>query len=221
MLAGKEKNLVTTLAHHGIWVSEYMMHFWMHGKMASIRVLTNVGSNHWDGSEDYPYDCAIESTLFQCLTSLSNDIMIISYYKLLIAFNNFGEQGKAATKNGRKKAKRGTFIDSFLAVLAKSFVYYQKNPDFTNGFNSNFTYQVFLNHQIEVSSTTLRAIQGRGHQASVYPSSHSDINIAELCSLILETQSRSKAHCDQNFRIVKSCLQVVGNYQPNPHRVND
>ncbi|KAJ9083523.1 hypothetical protein DSO57_1033911 [Entomophthora muscae] len=50
------------LAHHSIWVSERMVQLWMHGKVASVRVLTNVASNQWDGAEDFPYDNAIEST---------------------------------------------------------------------------------------------------------------------------------------------------------------
>ncbi|KAJ9080641.1 hypothetical protein DSO57_1022780 [Entomophthora muscae] len=106
----------------------------MHGKVALIQILTNIAGDQWDGTEDSLYDYAIKSTLIQCLTSLKDDIMFVLYYKLLIVFDNFGEQGKAAAKNRRKKVKKGTFIGAFLAVSAKSFVYYQTNPDFTNGY---------------------------------------------------------------------------------------
>ncbi|KAJ9058313.1 hypothetical protein DSO57_1013572 [Entomophthora muscae] len=122
------------LSHHGIWMSEHMVQLWMHRKVASIRVLTNAAGNQWDGSEDSPYDHAIESTLVQCLTSLTYDIIIISYYKLSIDFDNFGAQGRSATKKGRKKVKRGTFIGAFLAVSAKGFVYYWIKTGFANGY---------------------------------------------------------------------------------------
>ncbi|KAJ9082096.1 hypothetical protein DSO57_1007691 [Entomophthora muscae] len=101
------------LAHHGIWVSECMVQLWMYGKVASVRVLTNFAGNQWDGAEDSPYGPAIKSTLVQCLASLSDDVMFISYYKLLIAFDDFGEQGKAAAKNRRKKVKRGSSLVHF------------------------------------------------------------------------------------------------------------
>ncbi|KAJ9067664.1 hypothetical protein DSO57_1036836 [Entomophthora muscae] len=120
--------------------------------------------------------------------------MFISYYKLSIAFDDFGTQGKAATKNGRKKVKKGTFIGAFLAVSAKGFVYYWTNPDLINGYSyshiltgllnswdgSNSKYQVFLSHQIERSSTALEAIQKHRHQASVYPAGHSDIHLGDV-----------------------------------------
>ncbi|KAJ9048112.1 hypothetical protein DSO57_1038321 [Entomophthora muscae] len=75
-----------------------MVQLGMHGKVASVRVLTNVAGNQCD------------------------------------AFDNFGKQGRATTQKGRKKVKRGTFTGAILAVLAKGFVYYQTNPDFTNGY---------------------------------------------------------------------------------------
>ncbi|KAJ9076201.1 hypothetical protein DSO57_1028511 [Entomophthora muscae] len=182
------------LAQHGIWVSERMVQLWMHGKVASIQVLTNFASDQWDGAEDSPPYLDIKSTLAQCLTSLSDDVIFISYYKLSIAFDNFGEMGKAAIKNGRKKVKKGTFIGAFLAVSAKGFVYYWTNPDFINGYSyghilgglldswdgSNSKYWVFLSHQMEGSSTALEAIQGRGHQASVYPAGHADVYLADV-----------------------------------------
>ncbi|KAJ9076571.1 hypothetical protein DSO57_1024773 [Entomophthora muscae] len=98
------------LAHHNIWVSELMVQLWIHGKVTSIRVLTNFAGNQWDGTEDLPYDTTIESTLVQCLTSLTDDIMFVLYYKLSIAFDDFGTQGKAATQKGRNKVKKGTFL---------------------------------------------------------------------------------------------------------------
>ncbi|KAJ9080482.1 hypothetical protein DSO57_1024407 [Entomophthora muscae] len=120
------------LEHHGIWVSERMVQLWMYGKVASIRVLINFAGNQWEGSTDSPYDHAIGSTLVQCLTSLSDDVLFFSYYKLSIVFENFCEQGKAAAKNRRNKVKKETFCGAFLAVSAKGFVYYQKNLNFTN-----------------------------------------------------------------------------------------
>ncbi|KAJ9062457.1 hypothetical protein DSO57_1010480 [Entomophthora muscae] len=51
----------------------------MYGKVVSVRVPPNVAGNQWDGSENSPYDPAIESTLVQCLTNLFNDIMFIAY----------------------------------------------------------------------------------------------------------------------------------------------
>ncbi|KAJ9089579.1 hypothetical protein DSO57_1011418 [Entomophthora muscae] len=86
------------------------------------------------GAEGSLYDQAVESTLVQCLTSFSDDVMFIPYYKLSIAFANFGKQGRAATQKRRKKVKKGTFIGAFLAVLAKGLIYYQTTPDFTNGY---------------------------------------------------------------------------------------
>ena len=68
------------------------------------------------------------------MTSLTDDIIFISYYKLSIAFDDFGKQGRAATQKGRKKVKKGTFIGVFLAVSAKGFVYYWTNPDFIDGY---------------------------------------------------------------------------------------
>ncbi|KAJ9055436.1 hypothetical protein DSO57_1003933 [Entomophthora muscae] len=120
--------------------------------------------------------------------------MLISYYKLSIAFDDFGEQGRAATQKGRKKVKKGTFIGAFLAVSAKGFVYYQINPDFIIGYSyshilgglldswdsSNSKYRVFLSHQMEGSSTALKVIQGCGHQASVYPAGHADVHLADV-----------------------------------------
>ncbi|KAJ9068160.1 hypothetical protein DSO57_1031424 [Entomophthora muscae] len=120
--------------------------------------------------------------------------MFALYYKLSIVFENFGEQEKAAAKNRRKTVKKGTFIGAFLAVSAKGFVYYLTNPDFTNGYKyshilgglldswdgSNSKYRAFLSHQIEGSSTALKAIQGRRHQASVYPASHADIHLEDV-----------------------------------------
>ncbi|KAJ9066814.1 hypothetical protein DSO57_1005777 [Entomophthora muscae] len=120
--------------------------------------------------------------------------MFISYYKLSIAFDDFGKQGKAAAKNRRKKIKKGMFIGAFLAVSVKGFVYYQKPPDFINDYSyshilsrlldswdgTNSKYQVFLSHQIEGSSTALKAIQGRRHQASVYPAGHTDVHLADV-----------------------------------------
>ncbi|KAJ9079455.1 hypothetical protein DSO57_1035195 [Entomophthora muscae] len=47
--------------------------------------------------------------------------------------------------------------------------------------------------QIEGSTTALEAIQGRGHQASVYPTSHAEIHLADLVLSTLETQYRSAA----------------------------
>ncbi|KAJ9071261.1 hypothetical protein DSO57_1038763 [Entomophthora muscae] len=44
------------LAHHSIWISKCMVQLWMHGKVASIRVLINVASDQWDGAEDLSYD---------------------------------------------------------------------------------------------------------------------------------------------------------------------
>ncbi|KAJ9062405.1 hypothetical protein DSO57_1011082 [Entomophthora muscae] len=81
-----------------------------------------------------------------------------------------------------------------MAVSAKSFVYYQTNPDFINEYSYshilgglldswdglNSKYRVFLSHQMEGSSTALEAIQGRGHQASVYPTSHADIHLIDV-----------------------------------------
>ena len=182
------------LAHHGIWVSERMVQLWMHGKVASIRVLTNFASDQWDGAEDSLYDQDIKSTLVRCLTSLSDDVIFISYYKLSIAFDDFGTQGRATAQKGRKKVKRGTFIGAFLAVLAKGFVYYWTNPDFIKGYSyspilgglldswdgSNSKHQVFLSHQMEGSSTAREAIQQRGHQASVYLAGHADIHLADV-----------------------------------------
>ncbi|KAJ9089125.1 hypothetical protein DSO57_1016047 [Entomophthora muscae] len=170
-----------------------MVQLWMHEKVSSIRVLTNFAPNQWDGAKDSPYDTAIESTLVRCLTSLTDDIMFV-LYSLSIAFNYFGEKEKAATKNGRKKVKKGTFIGAFLAVSAKGFVYYQTNPDFINGYSyghilselldslngSNSKHRVFLSHQMEESSTALKAIQECGHQASVYPDGHANIHLADV-----------------------------------------
>ncbi|KAJ9074971.1 hypothetical protein DSO57_1000914 [Entomophthora muscae] len=118
--------------------------------------------------------------------------MFISYYKLSIAFDNFGAQGKAATQKGKKKVKKRMFIGAFLDVSAKGSVYYQTNPYFTNGCKyshilsglinswdgSDSKHWVLLSHQMEGSSTALKAIQGRGQQASVYPASHTDIHLA-------------------------------------------
>ncbi|KAJ9050304.1 hypothetical protein DSO57_1015695 [Entomophthora muscae] len=120
--------------------------------------------------------------------------IFISYYKLSIVFDNFGKQGKAVTKNRRKKVKKGTFMGAFLAVLAKSFVYYWINPDFINGYkyshilsgllNSwdslNSKHQVFLSHQMKGSSTALEVIQQHRHLASVYPASHADIHLGDV-----------------------------------------
>ncbi|KAJ9052131.1 hypothetical protein DSO57_1037259 [Entomophthora muscae] len=171
------------LAHHNIWVSECMVQLWMHRKVAFIWVLTNFAGNQWDGAEDSPYDTAIKSTLVRCLTSLTDDIMFVSYYKLSIAFDNFSEQGKAATKNGRKKVKKGTFIGAFLAVSAKGFVYYQTNPGFINGYSysyilggllnswdgSNSKYRVFLSHQIEEAPLPLRPSRDAGTRPQSTP----------------------------------------------------
>ncbi|KAJ9067341.1 hypothetical protein DSO57_1000253 [Entomophthora muscae] len=137
--------------------------------------------------------------------------MFISYYKLSIAFDDFGKQGKAAAKNRRKKVKKGTFIGAFLAVSAKGFVYYWTNPDFINGYSyshilgglldswdsSNSKYQGFLSHQMEDSSTTLEAIQGRRHQASVYPASHADIHLADV--IFFNMGSTLQERCPQAF----------------------
>ena len=128
------------------------------------------------------------------MTSLLDDVIFISYYKLSIAFDDFGTQGRATAQKGRKKVKRGTFIGAFLAVLAKGFVYYRTNPDFIKGYSygpilgglldswdgSNSKHQVFLSHQMEGSSTALEAIQQRGHQASVYPAGHADVHLADV-----------------------------------------
>ncbi|KAJ9066232.1 hypothetical protein DSO57_1011561 [Entomophthora muscae] len=133
------------LANHNIWVSKSMVQLWMYEKVASIQVLTNFASNQWDGAEDSPYDPTIESTLVQCLTSLSYDVMFISYYNLSIAFDDFGTQGKAAIKNGRKKVKKGTFIGEFLAVSAKGFVNYWTKPDFINGYSHSHILGGLLN----------------------------------------------------------------------------
>ncbi|KAJ9066231.1 hypothetical protein DSO57_1011560 [Entomophthora muscae] len=46
--------------------------------------------------------------------------------------------------------------------------------------SSNSKYWVFLSHQIKGSSTALKAIQGRGHQASVYPTGHADVHLADV-----------------------------------------
>ncbi|KAJ9085875.1 hypothetical protein DSO57_1009715 [Entomophthora muscae] len=182
------------LADHGIWVSECMVQLWMYGKVASIQVLTNVAGNQWDGAEDFLYDYAIESTLVQCLTNLIDDVKFISYYKLLISFDDFGEQGRAATKKGGKKIKKETFIGAFLAISAKGSVYYWKTPDLTNGYKYshilggllNFWYslnslqQGFLSYQMKGSSTSLKAIQEHGHQASFYPVCHADIHLSDI-----------------------------------------
>ncbi|KAJ9062263.1 hypothetical protein DSO57_1012709 [Entomophthora muscae] len=186
------------LAHNGIWVSERMVQLWMYGKVASVCVLTNVAANQWDGAEDSPYDQAIKSTLVKCLTSLSNVIIFISYYKLSIAFDNFGAQGRATTQKGSKEVKKRTFIDAFLAVSAKGSVYYWTNPDFTNGYkyshilggllnswdDSNSKHQVFLSHQMEGSSTAPEAIQQHGHQASVHPAGHADIHLGDVVVVV-------------------------------------
>ncbi|KAJ9054515.1 hypothetical protein DSO57_1013593 [Entomophthora muscae] len=114
--------------------------------------------------------------------------MFFSYYKLLIAFNDFRKQGRATTQKGRNKVKKGTFIGAFLAVLAKGFVYYWTKPDFTNGYKYSPILGKLLDswdssnstHQKEGSSTTLKAIQGRRYQASVYPTGHAAIHLADV-----------------------------------------
>ncbi|KAJ9085630.1 hypothetical protein DSO57_1012003 [Entomophthora muscae] len=164
------------------------------GRWLSYGFLPIFAGDQWDDAEDSPYDTTIKSTLVQCLTSLTDDVMFISYYKLSIAFDDFGKQGKATAKNRRKKVKKGTFIGAFLAVSAKGFVYYWTNPDFIDSYSyshilggllnswdgSNSKYWVFLSHQMEGSSTALEAIQGRRHQASVYPAGHADIYLADV-----------------------------------------
>ena len=100
------------------------MQLWMYEKVALVLVLTNFSGDQWDDSKDSPYNPAIVFIIIRFLTSLSYDIMFILYYKLSIAFENFGEHRKANKTNGRKKVKKGTFIGAFLAVLAKSSVYY-------------------------------------------------------------------------------------------------
>ncbi|KAJ9087163.1 hypothetical protein DSO57_1035971 [Entomophthora muscae] len=199
------------LEHHGILVSECMVQLWMHRKVASIRVLTNFTSNQCDGAENSPYDTTIKSTLVRCLTSLTDDIMFVSYYKLSIAFVNFGEQGKAATKNGRNKVKKGTFIGAFMTVSTKGFVYYWTNPDFIDGYSynhilrglldswdgSNSKYRVFLSHQMEGSSTALEAIQECRHQASVYPAGHANIHLADV--VFFNIRDTHQECCPQAF----------------------
>ncbi|KAJ9065471.1 hypothetical protein DSO57_1019379 [Entomophthora muscae] len=141
-----------------------MVQLWMYGKVVSVHVLTNVAGDQWDGT------------------------------RLSIAFDDFGKQGRAATQKGRKKVKKGTFIDAFLAVSAKGSVYYQTNPDFNNSYKyshildglldswdgSNSKQWVFLSHQMEGSSTALKAIQQHRHQALVYPASHADIHLGDV-----------------------------------------
>ncbi|KAJ9074423.1 hypothetical protein DSO57_1006682 [Entomophthora muscae] len=188
------------LAHHVIWVSERMVQLWMYEKVASVFVLTNVAGNQWDDSKDSPYDPVIKSILVQCLTSLTDDVMFVSCYKLSIAFDNFGKQGKVATQKGRKKVKRGTFIGAFLAVSAKGFVYYQKTLDFTNSYKYSHIlgklfkswdslkslHWVFLSNQMEGSSTALEVIQGCGHQASFYPAGHINIHLGDAVFFNME-----------------------------------
>ncbi|KAJ9072768.1 hypothetical protein DSO57_1023802 [Entomophthora muscae] len=146
---------VKTLWALTIWVSERMVQPWMYGKVASVRVLTNVAGNQWDGAEDSPYDPTIEFNLVKCLKSLSDDAMFISYYKPSIAFDDFGKQGRATTQKERKKIKKGNFHCHILGGLLNSWD------------GSNSKHWVFLSHQMEGSSTALEAIQQRGHQALV------------------------------------------------------
>ncbi|KAJ9049378.1 hypothetical protein DSO57_1025200 [Entomophthora muscae] len=133
--------------------------------------------------------------------------MFISYYKLSIDFDDFGKQGRPTTQKGRNKVKKGTFIGAFLAVSAKGFVYYQKNTDFTNSYKyshilsgfldswdgSNSKHWVFLSHQMEGSSTALKAIQERGHRPMCTQLVTMISICLMLCSLILEIHSRSAA----------------------------
>ncbi|KAJ9060428.1 hypothetical protein DSO57_1030986 [Entomophthora muscae] len=159
----------------------------------SVSILTNWLANEVDDGSDLPYDLVICATITCCLSSISNDVIFISYDKLSLQFQDYGTLSKTNTPKGKNKKPEGIVIGVFLAVSPKGTVFYQTTTSYTNGYwyrkflsdllatwsSVNSSFKIFLSHQMKCN-VAFKKIKADGHDVSIFPARYANLHLGDV-----------------------------------------
>ncbi|KAJ9083401.1 hypothetical protein DSO57_1035081 [Entomophthora muscae] len=101
---------------HGIFIAIRTAQLWMHGLVVGVLIMTNQPANESFDESDLSYDHAISVILTCCLSSILDNIVFISYYKLSLQSHDYGTLSEKNTPKGKRKGAQGKVIGAFLAV---------------------------------------------------------------------------------------------------------
>ncbi|KAJ9057080.1 hypothetical protein DSO57_1025911 [Entomophthora muscae] len=166
----------------------------MYGLVVSVLILTNWLANELDDGSDFPYSPMIGAIITCCLSSISDNVMCISYYKLSLQFHDYDTLSEKNAPKGKKKEAQGNVIGAFLAVSPKGNVFLQTTTSYTNGYwyrkflsdllatwgSANSKFKIFLCHQMECTEVASKKIQAEGHNISIFPAGQADLHLGDV-----------------------------------------
>ena len=166
----------------------------MHGLVVSALVLPNCAGDKWNDDSNFPHDPVIGSTITHCLSSITDNVIFISYYKLALNVQDYRIVGKKSTPDGKKKQKQGTVIGTFLTASPKGIVFYQTSSSYTNGYVygkflsdllniwslDKSKYHIFLSHQMKCSEEASEKIQASRNNVLIFPASNYNVHLGDV-----------------------------------------